>query len=240
MKILMFILFYFSICFNQFSQTCIVNHTSPDSGSVVYTLTPRMIWTIVNNTHCGSCNPYGPGTTYYYFKIATDQGMSNVIFQHSGPYVEYSITPPPNTLQNNTTYWWNVRFTRQLNCLGSPPCNSNSTCDVTSVPWSFTTSLYSGIESINEEIPESFRLDQNYPNPFNPVTKIRFQIPEPVFVYLVVSDVLGNIVSIIYKDNLKAGYYEAEFNGDSSPSGIYFCSLTAGSFRETKKMMLLK
>jgi hypothetical protein len=101
--------------------------------------------------------------------------------------------------------------------------------------------------------PSKFVLNQNYPNPFNPSTKIRYTIPSVItsgtkqsqFVWLKVYDVLGNEVVTLVKEEKPAGTYEAEFivGQDSRPdiaSGVYFYKLQAGSFIETKKMILLK
>ncbi len=86
----------------------------------------------------------------------------------------------------------------------------------------------------------SFLLSQNYPNPFNPTTKIKYQIPELSFVTIKVYDVLGNEITILVNEEKPAGSYEIEFSASTFPSGIYFYQLKAGSFVETKKMVLLK
>lgn len=98
----------------------------------------------------------------------------------------------------------------------------------------------------NEEtIPSAFSLEQNYPNPFNPTTNIGFRIADRGFVSLKVYDALGNEVTTLVNEELQAGKYEVEFNVAqvSRPeitSGVYFYKLSAGSFSETKKMVLLK
>ena len=98
---------------------------------------------------------------------------------------------------------------------------------------------------------EDFTLSQNYPNPFNPSTKIRYNIPsvilssskdDKVGVTLKVYDVLGNEVATLVNENKPAGVYEIEFNASkyNLTSGIYFYKLVAGSFVQTKKMILTK
>ncbi|HLG32648.1 MAG TPA: T9SS type A sorting domain-containing protein [Ignavibacteriaceae bacterium] len=91
----------------------------------------------------------------------------------------------------------------------------------------------------------SFNLSQNYPNPFNPVTKIKYSIPSVgtslmKFVQLKVYDILGNEVATLVNEAKPPGVYEVEFNATAFPSGIYFYRLIAGSFVETKKMILLR
>jgi len=88
--------------------------------------------------------------------------------------------------------------------------------------------------------PTEFELTQNYPNPFNPTTTIKYQIPELSFVTVKVYDVLGNEVAILANEEKPIGSYEVDFNASALSSGVYFYRLQAGSFVETKKMILLK
>jgi len=105
------------------------------------------------------------------------------------------------------------------------------------------------ITSIGGEInqPTVYALFQNYPNPFNPTTTIKYQIPEMSFVTLKAYDVLGNEVAALVNEEKPAGSYKIEFDASALPSGIYFYRLQvypanggAGSFVETKKMVLLR
>jgi hypothetical protein len=93
-----------------------------------------------------------------------------------------------------------------------------------------------------EEIlsPNRFSLKQNYPNPFNPSTTIQYEINDQQFVNLKVYDVLGNEAALLVSEEQSAGTYEVEFNASQFSSGIYFYKLQAGSFVETKKMILMK
>jgi hypothetical protein len=85
-----------------------------------------------------------------------------------------------------------------------------------------------------------FSLNQNYPNPFNPSTRMTFSIPTSGFVSLKVFDVLGNEAAIIVDQDLTAGSYDFEFNASGLTSGVYYYTLKAGSFLQTKQMILLK
>jgi hypothetical protein len=98
------------------------------------------------------------------------------------------------------------------------------------------------IVNINEEIPlpETFELYQNYPNPFNPSTRISWQSPVGSWLTLKVYDVLGNEVATLVDEYKPAGMYNAQFTMHNLASGIYFFQLKAGSFTETKKMVLIK
>jgi Neuraminidase (sialidase) len=101
------------------------------------------------------------------------------------------------------------------------------------------------INSLDVKISEnsfisSFKLFQNYPNPFNPTTKIKWQTPTDSHQRLVIFDVLGKEITTLVDDYRQAGIYEVEFNAVELPSGIYFYKLTAGSFSETRKMILIR
>jgi photosystem II stability/assembly factor-like uncharacterized protein len=90
------------------------------------------------------------------------------------------------------------------------------------------------------EIPENYSLSQNYPNPFNPSTKIKFNVAGTGNVSIKVYDVMGKEIAELVNQNLTAGIYTADFDASALPSGTYFYRLTAGSFTETKKLVLIK
>ena len=102
-----------------------------------------------------------------------------------------------------------------------------------------TTFYIIGVPSETTQ-PKRILLSQNYPNPFNPSTTIRYSIPNARNVTIKVFDVLGKEVATLVNEEKSSGEYEVEFNASSLPSGIYFYQLKAGSFVETKKMILLK
>ena len=91
-----------------------------------------------------------------------------------------------------------------------------------------------------QPVPKTFVLEQNYPNPFNPTTTIRYQLPQSATVSLKIYDVLGREVQTLVNERQAAGQYSVPFNADGLASGVYFYRLQAGSFVQTKKMMLIK
>jgi len=107
-----------------------------------------------------------------------------------------------------------------------------------------TNGGHGGIVSVEENrsnfIISNFILEQNYPNPFNPTTTIKYQIPELSFVTIKIYDVLGNEITTLVHEGKPTGSYEVEFNATTLPSGVYFYQLKAGSFIQTKKMILIK
>ncbi|MFQ5606895.1 MAG: FlgD immunoglobulin-like domain containing protein, partial [Candidatus Zixiibacteriota bacterium] len=93
-------------------------------------------------------------------------------------------------------------------------------------------------------LPKSFELAQNYPNPFNPSTRIKLSLPQASRWSLTVYNVLGRQVRR-YVGQDDAGVVDIVWDGrDESgshvASGIYLYQAKAGSFRSTRKMLLLK
>jgi hypothetical protein len=88
--------------------------------------------------------------------------------------------------------------------------------------------------------PLEFALEQNYPNPFNPNTTIRYSIRENLLVSLKIYDILGNEVETLINEIQPAGKFKVNFDASSLATGVYLYKLTAGTFIETKKMILLK
>ncbi len=99
----------------------------------------------------------------------------------------------------------------------------------------------SGIQQIesNQQVRE-FVLEQNYPNPFNGTTRIRFHMPEAAHITLVLYDVLGREVARILEADLPGGTCEQAYDAPGLSSGIYYLHLTAGSFSQTRKMLLMQ
>lgn len=88
--------------------------------------------------------------------------------------------------------------------------------------------------------PEKAELLQNYPNPFNPVTTIEYSIEKQSHVELVIYDILGRRITELVNRTQPAGSYKVRFNAGSLPSGVYICTIRAGRFNSTRKMMFLK
>ncbi|MBX7047474.1 MAG: T9SS type A sorting domain-containing protein [Ignavibacteria bacterium] len=97
-----------------------------------------------------------------------------------------------------------------------------------------------GISQISSSVPSVFSLFNNYPNPFNPSTNIKFDIPKSSFVKLSVYDSRGALVKELVNETLQAGTYNYSFDAAEFSSGVYFYRIDAGSFTDTKRMVLLK
>jgi len=96
------------------------------------------------------------------------------------------------------------------------------------------------VNQISNEVPSNFSLSQNYPNPFNPTTNIKFAVSKAGLVSLKVYDLSGKEITTLVNENMSVGSYEYKFNASNLSSGIYFYTLSANGFTETKKMMLIK
>ncbi len=100
--------------------------------------------------------------------------------------------------------------------------------------------LFTSVEEANNLVPAEFSLEQNYPNPFNPQTSIPFSLPKQVHAKLTVFNLLGKEQGVLVNQQMQAGNYKIDFNGKNLPSGVYFYSLKAGEFKQTRQFTLLK
>ena len=88
--------------------------------------------------------------------------------------------------------------------------------------------------------PTGLEISQNYPNPFNPSTTIRYGLPNRSHVTLTVFNTLGQQVALLQNGEQEAGYHEVKFDGSGLSSGVYYYRLTAGTFVEMKKLLLVR
>ena len=118
--------------------------------------------------------------------------------------------------------------------------NSTGTYQIWSVPIEIQPV---GVENGNNfSFPSEFELNQNYPNPFNPSTVIEFKLPVSSIVYLKIFDVTGKEVVSLLNDFREAGNHKVNFEASKYglSSGVYFYTLSANEFTQTKSMILLK
>ncbi len=101
------------------------------------------------------------------------------------------------------------------------------------VPTSMKDEFLSGV-------PTEYALFQNFPNPFNPQTTIFYSLPEESFVQIKVYDIIGNEVKVLVSEHKPVGNYQVSFDGHELNSGIYLYRIMAGSYSETRKMLLIK
>lgn len=166
------------------------------------------------------------------YEISFDRGSE--YFQTAGDSIGLWLFTHDDSAKANFYYHFN----------GSMPLGS-----IWSAPKTYGTLVLGNIlgaeENNTEALPKSFALSQNYPNPFNPSTTILYDLPKDANVTLKIYNVLGEEVATIVNDNKSAGYHSVVWNGRTNKgiaaaSGIYFYHLSAGDFKRTLKMILLK
>jgi len=168
------------------------------------------------------------GTSGYKLLISNDSLFNTTL-------LDSTITPsqfvvPSGLLSGSSVYFWRVRG---YNVGGFGPW---------SVTWRFTTQII-GIEPISEVVPQSFRLYDNFPNPFNPVTSINFDIPAGTpggNTKLTIYDLTGRVIAVLADAELGSGKYSVKWNAANYASGVYFYRLESGSYRDIKKMVVVK
>jgi hypothetical protein len=99
---------------------------------------------------------------------------------------------------------------------------------------------YTSITHSGNNVVKEYKLYQNYPNPFNPATIISFDVPSTSFVALTIYDAAGRFIETVINKPFTTGHYVTEWNASKYSSGIYFYRLEAGSYTETRKMVLVK
>jgi hypothetical protein len=100
--------------------------------------------------------------------------------------------------------------------------------------------VLTNIQQTSTLAPDNFKLSQNFPNPFNPATSISFSVKEKGLVSLRVYDMTGKEVAVLVNKELSSGSYNYNFDASILNSGVYFYTLRAENFTETKKMLLVK
>jgi hypothetical protein len=106
-------------------------------------------------------------------------------------------------------------------------------------PFTFST-VVTNVHQIDNTVPQNYKLEQNFPNPFNPSTTIRYNLPIQSKVILIVFNILGQKVRSLVQEVQEAGYHEVKLDGLNLSGGVYFYRIMAGTYVETKKLILLK
>jgi uncharacterized repeat protein (TIGR02543 family) len=159
-------------------------------------------------------------------------GNSKAAAQYLSQNVTNHLTPQGKNFQNV----WVTDETARLTLLSM----LNDLLDLLQKPQLSGSQSANGLlAAMVEDIPTEYGLSQNYPNPFNPSTTIRYQVPQAAQVSLKVYNTLGEEVSTLVSDVQDAGFYQLQW-APQLPSGVYFYQLQAGSYIQSRKMILLK
>jgi hypothetical protein len=229
----------FSKSYNTSTRQLTVNVTATalrtiDTATKInFTLTESNL--IYNQTSNSSCPPGGPTYVHKWVCRSMVNGALGEDFS-TGTWIQGTVKNKSWTTTIDAG--WNAANIEigvfvYMNVSGGV---LNSQCPV------LQTSKSMGLTGINStgEVPYEFFLGQNYPNPFNPVTGFKFSVPKDGDVKLIVFDMLGNAVDVVWNGFLKSGAYNCSFDGKNLASGTYFYRLTAGNYTSTKKMVLVK
>jgi hypothetical protein len=109
----------------------------------------------------------------------------------------------------------------------------------------YTAAVNAGLISLTSvssagEIQPRFELLQNYPNPFNPTTTISFSLGSASNVTVKIYNLLGEEVETLVSGNRSAGIFRVQWKAIGVASGIYLCRMQAGTYVETRKLILMK
>ncbi len=135
---------------------------------------------------------------------------------------------PFASMQNGQTYRWHVWIRDEFTRVSSPD--------------TLQLIYKSGSTSVGtiDETPVVFHLAQNYPNPFNPTTTIEYSLPQSAHVSLKIYNALGEQVAVVVDEMQGAGVKTAQLDAGNFTSGVYLYRLSAGTFNQTKKMVLIR
>ncbi len=109
----------------------------------------------------------------------------------------------------------------------------------------YTAAVNAGLISLTSvssavRIQPRFELLQNYPNPFNPTTTISFSLGSSSNVSVKIYNLLGEEVETLVSGNRSAGIFQVQWKATGVASGIYLCRMQAGTYVETRKLILMK
>lgn len=96
------------------------------------------------------------------------------------------------------------------------------------------------IKGEEEQTQVKFFSTNAYPNPFNPVTNISYSLPNDTYVKIKIYDILGKEVAGLVDEFKKKGHHSVKFEAGNLASGIYFYTIQAGEFRQTRKLLLVR
>ncbi|MGD0035790.1 MAG: T9SS type A sorting domain-containing protein [Bacteroidota bacterium] len=168
-----------------------------------------------------------PSARSYTSNSAAQYGYVNGVIIPSRGYLLVNVTDTSTAIKYIRTYL---------------PSEENTQIHNRDISHSYTivkTASTTDVIDLNP-VPNKFTLSQNYPNPFNPTTTIRYTVPQSSRVTITIYSTLGQEVARLVDGIKSPGTYAATWDAHTAGSGLYFCTLSTGSYRSTMKMMLIK
>ena len=169
--------------------------------------------------------------------VRKSNDSTKILLDAANPYHKDSVTI--GDASKNTVIALNNGVISGLDLLFYAVFNKDS-AEFSSLYYKTKIFVTGGITQTGNNVSDKFILYQNYPNPFNPTTKIKFDIPKSSDIKITIFDAVGREVNNITQNNLNAGSYEYEFNGENLSSGIYYFKLQTKEFVKTVKMVMMK
>jgi hypothetical protein len=186
-------------------------------------------YTITNSTE--TCDAFGsitlPNGTFQCLRTTSVDIDEN----HTGAFVsrDTSVNFSWLTKEGNIAH---AGATNRFETSGTISVNGLSVTELVDVPLA--------VRDGQTTVPNTFGLSQNFPNPFNPSTTISYTIPTQSYVMLSVFNTLGQKVADLVNGEKGPGSYDVAFDAAALASGVYLYRIQAGSFVQTKKLVLMK
>ena len=223
---------------NQFT---FVNDTLGFSHQHDIDLTSSMTYTVLDNGNFHT-PPFSRALEYtldQQHKIATLIWQ----FRHNPDVYDFAMGSVERLPNGNTLIGWGANYTSatEVRPDGTTAYEIQYSDSLMSYrAFRFAWPLTSTSVAASPAIPSQFELEQNYPNPFNPSTTIKYIIPQQSYVTVKIFDMLGREVSALVNQVKEPGSYFVEWNASQMTSGVYFYTLQAGGFKQTRKLLLIK
>ncbi len=190
----------------------VVSLVEPSQNAVVNADTLRLRW-----------RSTGPFVDRYWMEYSIDSAFTMIGIDS----LLTDTTAVIRSMIKNMEYYWRVRA---HNLTGWGPYSSRG---------HFLRST-TAVKDLPQGVPSTWVLLQNYPNPFNPSTTITFGLPQRGQVRLTVYNTLGEEVASLVEGEMEAGYHTVRFDASGLSSGVYFYRIEAGSFVQTRKLLVLR
>ncbi len=202
---------------------CEYETLNPENAETLQSIYTTFVWQQPSDIRI--CYPW---EIEYDLYLSTDQEFSNPLIYNGIQDTTY-ILPTTDSLQAGQTYFWKVLA---KNIAGDSLWSSNTNAF-------FVSHTATEVEE-EAQLPTGFALEQNYPNPFNPETTVRYSLPKAGVVELKLYDITGREVMSLVNNWQSAGTHSIKVDGRNLASGVYVYTLTAGGYRESKKMALVR
>jgi hypothetical protein len=210
--------------FTSCSQNTSLASCTGSTGGIQFTSTAGYFTFDVNSVTTLYYTVYNPKSSAYYFNV----------YNNINDTVSIGTIPASKSGCSTGSISLNIDSTVTLRI---KPYGNSSICVM---QLGIDASGPVGIKTSDLNAPLTFSLNQNYPNPFNPQTLIGYTLQVASKTILKVYNVLGEEIATLVNEVQQAGSHSVNFNAGNLASGVYFYKLTAGSYVQTKKMILLK